>query len=249
MDTLLAQSTLNQDIDLHKLRESLRQIGQFIANHEEVYNKLKTQQDYLESLAKSQQNTYTQQLQEITHAIETFREMFTEAGIARWRIAAEQNLKQGQEHLTVLQETAATQLKQIETEMSALIQFAKESYEHLDQSANYTIKSITETLNTFRISDFQRLTDESIQKIHDTTHSAIEYFRRLVRRFYWRNFGLCFVMSVLVVVGTGLYINDEFPWEMHSTVVEQRHAGQTLLKAWPALTHVEQQKILSYGKK
>lgn len=248
METVLEQLKLNKG-DLHKLREGLRQAGQFIANHEEAFNKLKEQQHHLEALIKSQHTAHYQQLQEITQTVEDFRNILTEAGIARWRIAAEQNLKQGQEHLETLQEISEQQLKKLETEMIVFTEFAKESYDRLDQSTHYTVKNMAETLNTFRISDFQRLTDESIQKVSDTTQSAIEYFRRLVRRFYWRNFAWSLAISVLVMVGTGLYINDEFPWEMHKNVVEQRHAGQTLLKAWPILTHTEQQKILAYGQK
>ena len=43
---------------------------------------------------------------------------------------------------------------------------------------------------------------------------------------------------------TGLYLDDEWPWEAHSEVVQQRNLALSVEKTWPILSLADQQNIL-----
>lgn len=232
-----------------RLKDSLRRMGEFIAYFEVAEERMAEWKKDIEETVQQHQEIVNNQLAELRETAEDLRGIMSEAGVARWRIAAEETLKQGKEHLKLIQAASDNHVKTITENNDTFKKLAHKSFDRLDRASAYTIKNISEAVSSFRITDFQRLTEQSCEIVEETSKSAIGRLRNSVKWFHWKNIGLAVAVAVFASMTIGLYLNDEMPWEIHKQVVAQRNAGQALINAWPTLSQAEQQRIIQYSKK
>lgn len=64
---------------------------------------------------------------------------------------------------------------------------------------------------------------------------VINRVNKTVRHFFLRNAAVTFVMTLVVVLFFGQYINGEWPWETHARVVQERTIGHDILAEWPGM--------------
>jgi len=220
--------------ELIKMRGSLNKIAEFVALFECAEEKLHVQEKKLDERISNNERAVGQQLSQIKSVLNDFQEIMTETGAARWRAAAEQSLQAGQAHLD-----------NIRMATDEFIRKAKQNYKKLDKTAEYTVKGISKAVSSFRVDDFQHMTNDAVTQIQETCDSTLEKINGIVRWFHWRNIGILFAMTLVVSMVFGLYLNDEWPWEAHRDVMEQRHLAHALVSAWPHLSKIDQQTILS----
>lgn len=231
-----------------KLRETVKRMGEFIAYFEVAERRMSEWKRDLEQQVAANQGHIQQQLQDIRLCINELQEIMTEAGAARWRIAAESALQQGKNHLHTLEQIGNQHLGQLEHNLDELQSLAKKSFDRLDRASAYTIKNISDAISSFRINDFQRLTEQSCAIVEDTSNLAVTKLQQTVKWFHWKNLALAATIAIFSTLSIGLYLNDEMPWEIHKHVAEQRHYGQALMNSWPALTEQERQRIIRHSK-
>ena len=230
-------------------REIAKRMGDFIAQAEVFESHMSVWQKDIEHLIHANHALIQSQLDEIRETTDELRSVMTETGVARWRIAAEDSLKQGKQHIAALQSLCTTQLQAIEAQNEDFKKVAKTSFDRLDRASAYTIKNISEAISSFRISDFQRLTEQSCDIVAETSNSAISRLKETVKWFHWKNLGLAFTITLFASLTVGLYLNDEMPWEIHKNVVAQRSAGEAVLNAWSSLSQTDREQILKHAKK
>jgi len=245
--------TLNLDFgngDPERISDLLRQMGEFVAYFEGAQNQMQEWRRSIETSLVTHQAEVKQQVDEIHEAIHEFRELTAnEMGIARLRQTMRDVLAEGEAHVKVLQEVGDGQIKELQTNNEQIRRLAKKSFDRLDRASNFVVKNISESVSSFRIGEFKRLTDESRTAVEEISVSTIKRLRDMVKWFHWKNLALAGAITVIVTLTMGLYLNDEMPWEIHSKVVMQRNAGQALINAWPSLSQLEKQRIMEHAKK
>jgi hypothetical protein len=249
MDT----KTLNLDfgnVDNDKLRETLRRIGEFIANFEIAMSEWKHD---IETTIYSNQNIVNTQLQHIQDVVSKFeklsKDFADEVSIAQFRIAVKSALEQGKEHVRALENLTRIHSASLEVNNQEFQNLAKKSFDRLDRASAYTIKNISEAISSFRITDFQRLAEQSCEIVEEVSTDAITRLKKALRRLHWKNIGLTVAITIFATFTICLYLEDEMPWEIHKQVVAQRRAGQAIINAWPTLSEEERQRIVEHSNR
>lgn len=235
--------------EVEKVKEILRRMGDFIAYFEVAEEKMNEWQRNMELVMEKHHVLVNDHLIEIRESTEELRNIMTEAGAARWRIAAEAALQQGKDHLRAMDNLGNEYVKSLHASNQEFAEMAKKSFERLDRASSYTIKNISEAISSFRIGEFQRLTDHTCEVVEEASTNAINRLNRLIGWFQWKNIGLAFVITLFVSLTMGLYLTDEMPWEAHSKVAMERHAGEALMKAWPTLSENERRHIIQHARR
>ena len=226
------------DDDLEKARSLIRRMGEFIALYEEAQEKLEQREEQLQAYFQAQGDQINETLQQIYVLLQEFQTFMTEIGVARWRVAAENSLQASQDQLKALNKT-----------LNDFRHLTQETCEKLERSTDYTVRSVSEAVNHFNITDFRLLTEDSCKHVEAAALDAVKHVAKITRWAYWRKTILVFGIAIVSIVITGLYINDEWPWEEHHDASRERNAGKAVIQVWPDLTQADRDKILKYSKK
>lgn len=216
-----------------QLRNVLHKMADFIALYEAAEEKLTSREKALEAKIKANERQISEQLTQIRSVLGDFQEIMTEAGAARWRTEARNVLEAGKEHLENLQNNSEQFLK-----------YTKQSCERLDKAAAFTVKNVSKAVDAFQIEDIRTLSDKNTNVVNKTCKTAINRMSEIAKWFHWKNLGMVLGITLIVTMINGLYINDEWPWQSHAKILEQRHLAQAVMSAWADLTPADRQHIL-----
>lgn len=221
-----------------QMRGLNREMAEFIALYETIEDKIVAREIALEEKLHKGDKLLSEQLNKIKATFHTFEALMSEAGAARWRIAAENALREGNEHLHVLQRTTHEALHTFQTGTS-----------EFEKIATKSLHDFSEAMNVFQASDIQEAAKLGCKQIKKSSLTGIKRISKLIATFHWKNLSLSILITIFVMLGTSLYVNAEWPWEIHSQAAQERNAGKILLDAWPHLSSIEQQVILNSSKK
>lgn len=203
---------------LEQAEDKLEAREQLIREHEHYLEaKLKESEEQIESLQSS-----FHQFQE------SLEENLDELGLARLRLI----LKQGEEHVQSIQDSTAVFSEQ-----------AKEVFEKLDRTAVQASQQLSKALKSFNAYEIRKISDESCYQIQKASQSALRQISSLTKRAQWKIMGLSFSIALMVTMTMGLYLNDEWPWETHTKINQQRNLAQAVINSWPNLSVPDQQNI------
>lgn len=231
-----------------KFKETLKRMSEYIAYLEVAEQKMVSIQAKLDEKIEQHQHRVSDQLKDIQLTINELQGVMSEAGVARWRLAAEETLKSGNEHLKQLEIATEKHLEIFTKNNEEFSKTVHKSFERLDRASAYTIKNISEVISSFRISDFQQFTQQSYEIIEDTSRSVIYHLKTIIKWFHWRNLAMAFGLSFFVSTLTSYYLSGELPWVNHKKMIAQRAAGEALMNAWPTLSDAEKELILKNSK-
>lgn len=222
-----------EEKEITQLRNVLYKFGDFIALFERAQEKLALWSKLIEEKQLTHERIVKERISELHQLLDDMRGIMSEAGAARWRVAAEEALKTGQDHLSTL--------KQVNEEY---LQYSKQSCDRLDQATAWSVKEIAKVISAFDLKQLQILTSESCHEIKKTSRIAIANIASVMKWFQWKNVGIVFSITLTAMMINGLYLNDEWPWETHKQVVAQRRLAVAVVTAWPELSRADQQCIL-----
>lgn len=234
-----------QGQDLAKLKELLRHTGEFIAYFELAESKMIEWQQDIEQQAQMQQQKVQQQLHSLHNELDALQEVLSQAGLARFRLAAEKTLKQGEEHLAALQRLSLELMKDFSSKHSEFMGLIDNALNKLNQHSTQAIEHIDGQLMHYDVQHFRRIASESCEQVEKAAHNAVSKSERLLQTFQWRSISLALATTLITSFAIGLYVSNEFPWEIHSQAKNEREAGKVLIKAWSILSQEEKAKILS----
>jgi len=217
-----------------RMRALMREIADFVALHETIEGKLIEREAALEEKLVASQTYLSNQLARVKETLAEVGTMMTETGAARWRVAADKAMKDGQEHLQQAQQT-----------VDYINQTIKQGCDHLEKSIGQTSANIAQEARALPIENFKQIVTQGGEKIKSTTATNIGQVTQLIQQFHWKNIGMMLGITLLIIFLTGLFLSDEWPWEMHQTAAKERNAGRLLLAAWPHLTPAEQQDVVN----
>lgn len=236
---------MQQEHEIQRIKELLRHTGEFIAYFELVETKMIEWRGEIEEQAKSHQQHSQQELQTIRNELEALQEVLTHAGLARFRLSADNALQQGAEHLERLKHMSHDLLDKINHQQAILNDLTEKSLLKIDQHIENGIQRIEKALGQYDAKHFRLIAHESCDQVERVASNAVLQSTNLVNSFQWRVASVTLITSLITVLTFALYMNNELPWETHRHAVNERHAGKALLKAWPGLTEEEKNKILT----
>lgn len=216
----------------------LREIADFVALYETLEEKLIAREIALETKLITGEKLLAEQLAKIKTCFTSFQSIMTDAGAARWRIAAETAVREGSDHLRSLKDASFD-----------LSRTFKEGCEQIERTATAAIRGIEESANSFQINDLKESAVRGCEQIKETSRLGIKRISKLIKSFHAKSLMMCIALTIFVIFLTGLYVNDEWPWEIHQQAAKERSAGRTLLAAWSSLTPGQQQEIINASKK
>lgn len=224
---------IDQTLSLAEHPGKLEQkISALLVAYEAAMTRIAEREKILENHIQLSENFLTAQVEKINALITELRAIMTDDSIAKWQTSAQEALKLG--------DTQLQSLRKIKDETKNLM---TESCTRFERTSNTTVKHIHEAMNNFKLDDFKQYVEKSYDRVKKTSSSAIEKITDVLHWFQWKNLTLALGLSIVAGVAIGLYIDGEWPWELHSTVVKQRTAGEALIHAWPHLSKVDQQYL------
>jgi len=226
--------------DYNRLKELLRRTGEFIAYFELVETKMMEWRQDIEQLATTQQQQFQQQLHAVQTELGFFHDVLTQAGLARFRITADSALNQGKEYLLSIQKTEQQLLKQMANHQRDVGTLTATAVSQIAQHAANALERIDTQLGQYDVQHFRRIASESCAQVEKSAQNVIVKSGRLLRLFQWRSVA----MALLTTLAVGLYMSDEYPWEVHQHAMSEREAGKMLMSAWQNLSYHEKTKIL-----
>lgn len=223
------------------LREQFRKLSQqvvdFITLQETVIEHSIEQDQFREQRLTEYQRSVDQQLRDMKIVLAEIQELMTSAGVARFRLAAEESLRTGQEHFGLIRD-----------ETERFRQIAEDSCSHLHNVSVKAEHRVSNLVKAFRLEYFKGLVDDGCQQVQSATATTMGSLKDKMRWFHWQNALVGVVMAGVVSISLGYFINDEMPWVSHQRVVAERNAGQALIHAWPKLSKIERSHIETFSR-
>lgn len=225
--------TTHESDDLQlKMQRMVKQMAEFTALYETVAENMHAREQALEQ----QLNRYHQFIEEKMHNLELmlgdFENILTQAGAARWRLAAEQALAQGESHLAAIQEMFDAFNGQVQSACYGLEKTSTEAAQRFQTAAK-----------SLQLDELKKATSHSTATVDKLSTDAIKKINAVARLFHWERFGMAVVVALLAALVTGMFLNDETPIESHKKAMAERQAGRVLMAAWPNLNDSERERI------
>jgi hypothetical protein len=214
---------------MDKLAEKIATFGMLQENMIHHFQKKEENRD--ESLAAYSQGI-NKQMHDIHFLMTEFKMVMSQAGLARFRVTAEEALTQGKEHVSALEQ----QSEFLQTQLNA----ACDRFENLTQQAESRISRV---VRSFRLEYFKHLVEEGSQQVEQVSESAMQRIMGTGKWFQWEKFTVALIVALIVAIVMSLFMNDEWPWESHNKVLNEREAGKMLIEAWPVLSNNQRHQI------
>ncbi len=95
------------------------------------------------------------------------------------------------------------------------------------------------------LSKMEEQSAQAITHIEQSAQNTLLKSETSLRRSQWQSIVLPLLTTLLTTFALGLYMSNEYPWEIHQHALNERGAGVVLINAWPTLSQQERTKILS----
>jgi hypothetical protein len=171
-------------------------------------------------------------INEIRSEIRDFKAIMTRAGATQWRNETE--------HLVTASQKEAQGLQQSYRELKTVI---VEQCEHLNRASMNTVKTVAQLVSSVKHTNIKKLNEEKTEDLKLVCENQLQHVDILVRSFHWKNLVLVVLLSILVSIIVSLYIDDGWPWQVHSQVAKERQAGKILMNSWTQLSQNDQLAI------
>jgi len=169
---------------------------------------------------------------EVRKEINDFKAIMTRAGAMQWRNESERLVTEGQQEIQGLQKTYRD-LKNVIVEQC----------DSLNRASMNTVKTVSQLVSSVKHTNIKKLNDEKTDDLAEACESQLQQIDHIVQTFHWKNLVLVVLLSVLVSVIVSLYIDDGWPWQVHTEVLKEREAGKILLHSWTQLSQNDQNVI------
>jgi len=180
----------------------------------------------------AREKNLNEHIEKINALMNDLRQLMTEANV----------LKLGENQLE--------NLKKMNSDIQNTI---SDSCSRFEKTSVATVKNVNEAINALKVDDFKYFIEESYDQAKNNSMKTVDEISKILRGFHWKNLALALGLSLVVAVLIGLYMNAEWPWEIHQSVVKERAAGKALMNAWPHLNKDDQaflqDKILNISQK
>lgn len=222
------------DIQETKLQRLVKQLAEFIALFETAADKIENHEVLTGKKLATIEAQFNRQVETINQNLGDYKDLLSETGIARWRIAAEQALKEGKDHISQLQQASQVLLNEIES-----------GVERFESARSAAVLQLNEATKLIGLNEFREATQQYRDSLQKQTSHIIEGLKKATSWFFWQRILAVIAVAVLASLTTSYMVFQQMPWESSKAVAAQRQAGKVLLTAWPKLSKTDQDYIKS----
>lgn len=204
-----------------KLRNILQQLTDFIAHYETIEERLEIRARGLETLMLESDKKIQAHLSQIQEILSYYETVMSETGAARFRLNAENILKEGQAHIQKLQEVGQGIVVKIDHEA-----------DEFNENVRKMGAQFHETLEKLDLESIKTTAEHSYNLLEEMSLEVVKKVNKTFRGFFWKNLVAVGLMALMIVMLLGQYINDEWPWESHQRILQERAYGADIVAAW-----------------
>ncbi len=186
------------------------------------------EQAFETKLAKVEQ-LVENQLTDIQKTVHHFKQTLDELNSQNWQSIIDAIQNSSQQSTQGLQELYSNTQKTI-----------TDTCKHFEQASTAMVRNLGRTINSLQTNDIEQFAENCTEQVKTVVKSAQQRMQDTLQWFHWKNLAAATFISMIIVLGLGLYINGEWPWQAHQTIVKQRSAGQALINSWPQLSITDQ---------
>jgi len=233
----MTETTVEETHSKH-LNKMLQDLANFMALYEQSDDRFKIRKEEMDQQLATMKTELQSQIDQIRAVLTDMNEIMTAAGVARWRLAAENTMKLGDEHLLSIKEACNVYKKLAEDSVSRL--------EHLSVATEKRINSALHKLtdeNSSLVTDFRRKAEQSYQELEQAASDSISTVKRLLRWLKFDRIAIAVIAALLSAFLTAVYVNAEWPWESFHKAERERTIGKSLIAVWPTLTPNKQMEL------
>jgi|GEM_PF-3942856 len=222
-----------KDGKLRTTETAAQEIVQLVETATAVKQHLEAWEKAIDAKLTAAEQSIDKQLMQIQILISQFNRTLQSTNNQEWQRAANSIHAESKQQTMMMQE-AYVDLKKA----------TKEIHTRVERTTHQITKSLNNTMQGLHAGELQQLVEDSAADVKNFATATTAQVEQIVKWFHWKNLGVVFLLSLVVTLLVSLYIDDEWPWEAHKTVVKQRLAGQAVLTAWPQLTRLDRQLIM-----
>lgn len=228
--------------DLIRIKELMQRTGEFIAYFELAETKMLEWREEIERQA----SFWEQNTQKLYTELQSMHHLLAQAGTANFRVHIEKALTAGEANLHQIESCCKSFNENVKQHHDSICDLVDKSIDKIDKKTSDTLNQLTHQLSKYDVQHFHRIATESCDHVERVATSSVVKSSKLLHSFQFRFNFLAIITTTLTAFIIVLYLSDEFPWEIHRQAKNERQAGKVLLQAWPNLTQVEKERILSY---
>lgn len=232
--------------DINRIKDFVKHSAEFIAYFELADTKMQDWHAKIEADIYEQEQRHEAQISAIEAQVTAFEELLTQAGVARFRVQLDAMLEENNQQIQNLHSVCETLEARFNEEQQRHMEFISNATRSLDAYCESAIMKINTQLAQYDADHFRRTANDSCDQVEKVAQKAIAHSNKALKTLQWRQLGLAIVASVLTAFTIGLYVSDEWPWELHQQAMNERDAGKLLIKVWPQLSTEDKHKIIGY---
>lgn len=180
-------------------------ISEFLNSVKTAKENLRLRQELLEKKLAASEKFIDVEISKIHHLVNYFQTILDHTGAQSWHSAAEALQKEGKEQVDILQSSLAEIKKSFQANSL-----------HLEATSHQVVKSLTKNLNILNMGEIEQLAEDNSREVQTVARLTTSKLMEISRWFHWRNLMFVIFLSLFVVLLTGLLIDDEWPWQLHS---------------------------------
>ncbi|WP_367608026.1 hypothetical protein [Legionella sp. W05-934-2] len=234
------------DQELQQIKDLLRHTGEFIAYFELAETKLVAWRHQQQESFDNQQSRFDQQQQAIQKDLDSVKDTLSEAGIARLKVQLNEAITLFEKKIASLSDLQQTISDIFGHEKLSLSKAVSQCTREIEEHCQETVNKIEAQLSDYDVDYFRRIAADSCDQVEQVAQTAVQTSTKMMRNFQWRTATLVLITTLVTSLTIGMYISDEWPWEIHQVALNEREAGKVLIKAWPSLSHQERERILTH---
>lgn len=216
------------DQDRLKIQALLERTGEFIAYFELAETKMLEWRQQIEQRENALNTKIEAHFLKLESMMAELENVFSQAGVARFRIQSLELLEQGQAHLDAIAMVERKLLLKINAQQRILNELSEKAIEQISAQSHQTLIELDQKLAQLKLAQQENNKQQTSKKTLKSN---------------WHHTFKTVTASLLAAFAVGLYLTDEYPWEVHQQAKNERSAGQILKEAWPKLTQLEKEKI------
>lgn len=238
-----------QDKDIALIKDFIQRSAELVGYFELADSKMQEWKMTIEQKIREQESRFQAQSEITQKQLQRFEDVLDQAGLTRVCLMADTIISQSNAQLEAIKKAGESMLQQSHYEQKIASATINDALATLQRYCTDSITLIDKELSQHDPNEFRRIASNSCEQVERTAKDAIGKSKRILHSVRWKTALLTIISSTITAFAIGLYVGDEFPWEIHQHAMNEREAGKLLIQAWPTLSHDDRKKILQQNDK
>lgn len=219
-----------------KFKQVITRLADLAATFEAAEHSIELKEKELKRSYELNREWFQEQIKDVQQVLHNFTgelESFTsDLNLARMRTEVRKGLELGENHL-----------QEIERATQVFVEQSQQAVLRLEKATSQAMKMLSQTVLAFNADELSRTVENNCELLLQQAQYSFKQVNQWMRRFHLKSVALVLSVTLVVSMIMGLYMNNEWPWETHTKVMQERNLAQAVLSTWPLLSMNDQEQI------